>query len=111
MLTATTPCSTVNVTSSPPSTATVGTTVAMSAAATGCPNPEFEFWVLPPGGTWQMIGSGYFQGSGTLTWPTSQMPAGTYRFSVWARDAGSAGANSTPPNTYDAFSAFDYTLT
>jgi hypothetical protein len=47
----------------------------------------------------------------TFVWSTSAgMAAGTYRFSVWARDASSSGTNGTPPNTYDAFSAFNYTL-
>jgi hypothetical protein len=110
-LTATTPCSSVTVTSSPPVTASAGTTVTMTAGATGCPNPEFEFWMLPPGGTWQIIGASYFKGSGNLTWNTAGMPAGSYRFSVWARDAGSPGTSGTPPYTYDAFSAFQYTLT
>jgi hypothetical protein len=38
------------------------------------------------------------------------MAAGTYRVSVWVRDAGSPGTGGTPPATYDAFSAFTYSL-
>jgi hypothetical protein len=111
VLNPTTPCSSASATFSPPATATRGTSVTITASATGCPNPEFEFWMLPPGGTWQVVGGGYFKGSGTFTWPTAGEPAGSYHFSVWARDAGSPGTLGAPPNTYDAFQSYAYNLT
>jgi cell wall-associated protease len=96
------PCTAVSVTQNPPSTAPVGTTVTFTATATGCPNGRFEFWVLPPSGTWTVV-QGY-SGSATLTWTTAGKQAGTYIFSVWARDASSSGS-------YDAYKSFSYTLT
>jgi hypothetical protein len=86
----------------------VGTTVTITGAATGCPNPRYEFFVLPPGGSWTLL-QGY-SASPILTWSTGGRAAGSYRFSVWARDAGSAGVSGSPPYTYDSFSAFLYSL-
>jgi len=83
--------------------------VTITAAASGCGNPQYELWYLPPGGTWTLA-RGYASG-GTFMWSTGGSPAGSYRFSVWARDASSPGTGGTPPATYDAFSAFAYSLT
>lgn len=94
-------CSAMTATATPASTANVGTPVSVAAAATGCPNPLFEFWLLPPGGIWTLVQS--YSTAATFKWSTAGRPAGAYRFSVWARDAGS-------PNSYDSFSAFQYTL-
>jgi len=96
------PCTGMTASSAPASTAAAGATVTITGSATGCPNPQYEFWLLPPGGTWTLV-QPYSSGA-TLTWNTAGNPAGAYRFSVWARDASSASA-------YDAFSAFQYTLT
>jgi hypothetical protein len=49
--------------------------------------------------------------SATFNWTTTGLPAGTYRFSVWVRDASSAGATSTSLGTFDAFVGASYTLT
>jgi len=91
----------MNATSSPSGSAGVGTTVVITGAASGCPQPQYEFWLLPPGGTWQLARA--YSSSATLTWGTAGRPAGSYRFSVWARDASSGAA-------YDSFNAFNYTL-
>lgn len=103
------PCTAMAATPAPATTAPVGSTVTVTASATGCANPLYEFWVLPPGGAWTKAQA--YSSAATLTWSTSGKPAGSYRFSVWARDSSSAGAAGTAPNTYDAFSAFQYTLT
>jgi spore germination protein YaaH len=103
-----TPCTAVNISAVPASGATIGTQVTVTGSTSGCANPRYEFWVLPPGGYWTLVQS---YGSGpTLIWNTSGKPAGTYLFSVWARDASSPGTAGTPPYTYDAFSLFQYTL-
>jgi spore germination protein YaaH len=96
------PCTGMSATTSPATSATAGTTVTVTGAATGCPNPQYQFYLLPPGGTWTLV-RGY-QPSASFTWNTAGLPAGTYRFSVWARDASSSAS-------YDAFSAFNYPLT
>lgn len=105
----TAPCTGLTASSAPPSTADVATTVTITGSATGCPNPLYEFWLLPPAGTWTLAHA--YSTSNTFTWVTSGKSTGSYRFSVWARDASSPGSGGTPPNTYDAFSAFQYTLT
>ena len=102
------PCSGMNATASPPSSAQVGSPLTITATATGCANPNYEFWMQPPGGTWSVVQR--YSPSPTLSLDTTPMPPGSYRFSVWARDMGSSGTNGTPPDTYDAFSAFNYTL-
>jgi len=104
-----TPCSTVSVTTAPPSPATVGTPVTITGSASGCSNPLYEFWILPPGGPWALAHA--YSSSPTFNWTTSGHPAGSYLFSVWARDAGSPGTSGTNPNMYDAFSAFPFALT
>jgi spore germination protein YaaH len=101
-------CSAMSASASPASTASVGTPVSITGSATGCSNPLYEFWILPPGGPWVLAQA--YSSSPTFNWTTSGLPAGSYRFSVWARDASSPGTSGNSPNRYDAFSAFQYTL-
>jgi len=97
------PCTAVSVSYSPATPANVGTPVTVTGAASGCPNPRYQFWYLPPGGTWTMVQS-YSPGA-TYSWNTSGRAPGTYLFSVWARDASSSAG-------YDAYdSSHSYTLT
>jgi hypothetical protein len=104
--TLTTGCSSLAVTSSPPSSAAAGTAVAITGTASGClhAGPLYEFWVLYPGsGTWTLAQA--YSTSATLSWKTAGLPPGAYRFSVWVKDAGSGAA-------YDAWNAdLYYTLT
>ena len=99
-------CSTMTASAQPPTAATVGTTVTVTGSASGtgagCTAPQYQFWLLPPGGTWSVVQP--YSSTATYGWNTSGLPAGTYRFSVWARETGSG-------NSYDSFSAFDYPLT
>jgi hypothetical protein len=92
----------------PPATAGVNTPVAITGSATICPTPEYEFWMQPPGGTWTLARS--YSTNPTFTWPAAGK-AGVYNFSVWAKDLNGPGTKGTRPNTYDVFSAFQYTLT
>lgn len=103
-----TPCTGMSASASPANSAPAGTSITITGSATGCTNPQYEIWVLPPGGTWILL-RGYTSGN-SFTWNTSGRPAGSYRFAVWARDASSAGTGGTAPYTYDAFSAFQYSL-
>jgi hypothetical protein len=105
----TTPCTGMTASASPATSAAVGATVTVTGGATGCPSALYEFWVLPPGGTWTLAAP--YSTNATFTWSTAGSAAGSYRFSVWARDTSSPGTGGTPPYTYDAFSAFQYTLT
>jgi hypothetical protein len=103
------PCSAMSASAAPPSTASVGTPVSITGSATGCSNPLYEFWILPPGGSWTLAQA--YSSSPTFNWTATGLPAGSYRFSVWARDTSSQGTSGNSPNTYDAFSAFQYVLT
>ena len=98
-------CQSVSVTLSPASPSVVGTLVTVTAAAAGCPNPnpQYEFWLLPPGGTWRVVRP--YSTISSFGWDTRDQAAGTYLFSVWARDASSS-------SSYDAYdSSHSYTLT
>jgi hypothetical protein len=96
-------CTSVNASAAPPSPSIPGTTVTISATSTGCPTPLYQFWTLAPGGSWT-VAQGY-SASATFSWNTTGLAPGTYKYSVWGRDA-------TSPNSYDAFfPGTAYTLT
>jgi hypothetical protein len=103
-----TACTAMSASAAPPSHATAGTPVTITGAATGCPNPLYEFWLLPPSGSWTLVQR--YTNSKTFGWTTTGKTPGSYLFSVWARDSSSPGTNGTPPNKYDAFSTLQYTL-
>jgi hypothetical protein len=96
-------CASVTASAAPASPQAHGTTVTITASASGCANPRYELWILAPGGNWTI--AQVYSSNGTLTWATTGLPAGTYRYSVWARDASSAAG-------YDAYvPGTGYTLT
>ena len=103
-----TPCTAMTAAPSP-STAAVGTTVTINANASGCSSPQFEYWVLPPGGTWTLL-RGYSAGA-AYTWSTAGWRAGSYLFSIWGRDSSSPGIKGTAPYTYDTYAQFTFSLT
>jgi len=73
---------------SPASPQAPGTQVTLSAAATGCPNPVYQFWVQTPSGSWSVIQA--YSSASTASWNTTGLPAGTYSLDVWVRQSGSA---------------------
>jgi len=97
-------CPAVNVSASPASSATVGTPITVTASASGCPNPLYEFWVLAPGASLYTLAQPYST-NGVFNWNTSGKATGTYRFSVWVRDASSPGTYGNSSGTYDAYNA------
>jgi hypothetical protein len=105
-----TPCTSHTVSTSPSGSSAVGTTVLISGSAGGCPNPSSEFWILYPGSSaWTLLKA--YSTSSTYGWNTTGKPRGTYRFSVWARDATSAGTYGNSLGRWDAYCAFSYALT
>jgi uncharacterized protein (DUF2141 family) len=99
-----TTCSAVNVTMSQASPKAAGTTVTVTANASGCPNanPVYHFSVLAPGAaTYTMVQD--YSTTTTFTWNTTGLVPGTYRFSVWARDASSSGAYNNSAGTWDVY--------
>lgn len=63
-------------------------------ANSGCASPVYEFWLLPPDGTWRVV-QGY-SSSQDWGWVSIGYPTGTYQVGVWAR-------NGYSSNSYDAF--------
>jgi hypothetical protein len=104
-----TSCSAVSVSFAPPSPTAVGSSVTATAKAYGCANPQYQFWVLPPGGNAYQLGQAY-SSIGTLTWNATGLAPGTYRFSTWVRDANSSGAYGNQFGRWDAYNITDYTL-
>ena len=86
-------CASASLSASPTSPQTPGSGIAFTASSTGCAAPSYQFWVLPPGGTWT-LGRAY--GGAMWSWSTTGLPPGTYQVGAWARQAG-----STAP--YDAY--------
>ncbi len=78
---------------SPSSTsATLGSTVHFSANSTGCSNPQYQYWVQFPDGSWNIERA--FSASPTWDWVTSGITAGTYTVHVWANQTGAFTALS-----------------
>ena len=93
-----TPCTSATDSAAPASTSPKGTTITFTAKASGCPNPLYEFWILTPGGSWTVKQA--YTSSATFVWNTTGLAGGTYRYSVWVRDAGSsAGYDAYFPGT------------
>ncbi|HAF20897.1 MAG TPA: hypothetical protein DCK96_14300 [Chloroflexi bacterium] len=90
----TTPCTSATVSAAPASPQAHGTTITISANASGCSNPLYEFWILAPGGSWTVVRA--YSTTASFSWNTTGLPAGTYYYSVWVRDASSA-------SSYDAY--------
>jgi len=99
-----TPCSAAAVSASP----TAGG-ASVTAHASGCPNPLYEFWTLPPGATsWKMAQA--YAANPTWEWNTTGAAAGTYILQVWARDLSSAGTNAAAGGRWDAYASTRYTV-
>lgn len=102
-------CTGLSVATSPSGTSAIGGRVTVTATAYTCPHPVYEFEVLAPGSqTWQVVQA--YSASGVLSWNTAGLAAGTYAFSVWARDANSPGLASDSLGAWDVFVSPSYTL-
>jgi hypothetical protein len=104
------PCTSVTDSAAPASPQASGTAITFTAIAAGCPHPLYQFWILAPGATsWMKVQA--YSTNATFNWNTTGLPAGTYRYTVWVRDASSAGTNSNSLGSYDTyFPATTYTL-
>jgi hypothetical protein len=105
-------CRSVTVAGNPPSSNTVGNTVTLTAAASGCPNanPLYEFWTLAPGASSWQLGQAYST-SAIYSWNTTGLSQGAYGVSVWARDANSVGAYGNSSGRWDTYTSTQYSLT
>jgi hypothetical protein len=104
-------CSAVTASASPASPSPAGTVVSVSASASGCTNPRYEFWLLPPGASAYQLVQKYGSNS-SFSWNTSgQQSSSAYRVMVWVRDLNS----SSTGNAYGAWDTYNnstlYTVT
>jgi hypothetical protein len=86
---------------SPPSPQQPGTPVTFSATASGCPNPQYEFWVQAPGGPWTILQA--YGAASSATWNTTGLATGTYYFDAQVRQSGSGAgfeAHLSPNPSY-----------
>jgi hypothetical protein len=98
---ASTACTSVTESATPASPQAAGTVVTFTAAAVGCPSPNYEFWLQPPGGSWSIVQA--YSSASTFSWSTTGLAAGTYQLDVYARNAGSSAsyeAHISPNPTY-----------
>lgn len=90
-------CTSVTATTAPATSASAGTRVTVTATASGCPNPSYQFWLRPAGSTtWQLVQA--YSAVNSYAWNSTGAPPGTEQFGVWARDATSAAAYDTYVN-------------
>jgi len=78
-------CTTASLTPPSPS-APAGSTVGLIASSTGCLNPQYEYWVQYPNGTWNLIQG--FSSSTAFNWNTSGLAPGLYTVHAWASSTG-----------------------
>jgi hypothetical protein len=100
----TTFCSAVSVSVSPASPAGIGAGIKFTAGASGCPNPNplYQFSVLAPGASAYQVVQAYST-SPVLNWSTAGLVPGSYRFSIWAKDANSSGVFGNSMGRWDAY--------
>lgn len=79
------PCTSVGV--APPSLIQpAGSTVRLTARATGCPIALYKYWVQYPNGKWGTLRD--FSTDPTFTWNTTGLAPGKYKVDVWATHPG-----------------------
>jgi hypothetical protein len=103
------PCSSVAFAAVPFPPPNPGSLYSITATAAGCPNPLFEFWVLTPGSsTWQLAQA--YSSNPKIQVATIAQLAGTYQYSIWARDASSVGSFGDALGRWDAYLSIGYPL-
>ena len=85
------PCTAATISEAPPSPSATGSTVVISGTASGCPTPQFRFWIQNPGDIWRIVQD--YSSSSSYTWksPKTGM-AGIYGLEVDVRDASSSAS-------------------
>jgi photosystem II stability/assembly factor-like uncharacterized protein len=96
------PCTTPTLVASPVSPGPTGGSITFTATTTGCPTPNYRFWLKSPGSNWNIVQP--YSGNNTFLW---QQPAtglaGSYGIEVDVRD-------SSETTSYDAVMNIVYTL-
>lgn len=78
-----------------------GTPIVISGSSNGCTSPQYQFWLMAPGGAFVVKQA--FSADATWSWDTTGYAPGTYQVGVWAKQSGSSAA-------YDAFNISTYRL-
>ena len=104
-------CTGVHAAPAPTSPQVSGTPVTITATAVACPNPAYQFFVLYPGSQKWLLAQAYSVPGNVYSWTTQGKPAGTYNFSIWARDASSNGVAGNSLGTWDTYTTLQFTLT
>jgi hypothetical protein len=94
-------CSAVGVTFSPESPAAEGSLVTATASATCEGTASYQFWLLPPSGSWELARG--WSSSAIWDWDTTGAADGIYTIQVWVRTEGSTG-------DYEAWTGATYQL-
>jgi len=97
-------CTTLSISAAPASPQNAGASITLTASA-ACPNasPRFQFVALWAGTSSWIVQQPYST-TATWTWNSTGAPAGTERFGVWVKDAGSS-------NAYDQLASIPFTVT
>ena len=96
-------CSGVKLDATPPSPQAQGTTVTLTATASGCSNPEYQFYRRIPGTTaWIRIQA--YSNDNTKDFNSAGATKGPTGFGVWARQIGSG-------SRYDTYAIITYYIT
>ena len=96
-------CTSATLTSTPsPANVPAGQTVAFTATAIGCSNPQFEYWIGYSNGSWAVLRT---WGPAAFSWVTSPQGAGHYKVHVWANQIGASTA------AWEAYASSDVSLT
>jgi hypothetical protein len=94
-------CTSVSLLPSPAGPQVLGTTVALNATSSSCPNPNYAFFAHLPDGTWSTLQS--YSTNASYSW-TSGPEDGVYDIEVWVVDASSS-------KEFDTYTDVSYTLT
>jgi len=83
-------CTSASLSASPVSFALEGSTVTLTASSTGCPNPEYMFFLALPGSPFRAV-TGF--GGATFAWNTTGARDGVWGIGVWVRQIGSGASH------------------
>ena len=79
-----TSCTSASLSATPDAPQSAGVAIQFTATSSGCPNPQYEFWVQNSKGTWVIQQS---FGRNTWIWDSYPYAAGTHAIRVWANHA------------------------
>ena len=77
-------CAGASITMSPVSPQWTGAHVTVTAGSSPCSNPQYRFWIQPPGGGWSVVQN--YSSSNTYSWAAPSVP-GTYRVEADVRNS------------------------